>query len=156
MIRGKFQRRSFKSIPPVSTASLPDIVFMLLFFMMVATNLRQTTQLVKVKLPEASESAKIEDPENISYIYLGPPADSSTYGDAVRLQLNDQLADIKDIGAFVASEFGDMQQKQQEMHIFSLRVDQNTPMQIVTEVKNELRNAGARRIYYSVAETDEK
>ncbi|PKP36542.1 MAG: biopolymer transporter ExbD, partial [Bacteroidetes bacterium HGW-Bacteroidetes-15] len=70
----KFERKGKNSMPAISTASLPDIVFMLLFFFMVSTTLRETEMLVRVKLPEASEVVKLEKKSLVSYIYVGPPA----------------------------------------------------------------------------------
>ena len=46
----KFKKDSGKELPPISTASLPDIVFMLLFFFMVSTTMREVTVNVAQKL----------------------------------------------------------------------------------------------------------
>ena len=55
---------------------------MLLFFFMTVTTLRETEQLVTVKLPEASQAAKIERKDIVSYIYIGSPvADEAIFDD---------------------------------------------------------------------------
>jgi biopolymer transport protein ExbD len=89
----KFQRKGKNSMPAISTASLPDIVFMLLFFFMVSTTLRETEMLVRVKFPEASEVVKLEKKSLVSYIYIGPPARQyqGIFGTDSRIQLNDYL-----------------------------------------------------------------
>jgi biopolymer transport protein ExbD len=51
----RFKDKGGKSTPPISTASLPDIIFMLLFFFMVTTVMREVDLLVKMTLPEATE-----------------------------------------------------------------------------------------------------
>jgi biopolymer transport protein ExbD len=56
----KFKKSGSKELPPISTASLPDIVFMLLFFFMVSTTMREVTLNVKIKLPTATELSKLE------------------------------------------------------------------------------------------------
>ena len=56
----KFRKDGKKSMPAISTASLPDIVFMLLFFFMVTTVMRPTELKVKIKTPEASEVTKLK------------------------------------------------------------------------------------------------
>jgi biopolymer transport protein ExbD len=152
MIRGKFTRKSFREVPPISTASLPDIVFMLLFFFMVATHLRQTTKLVNYALPNATEISKLQGPKGISYIFIGPPADSVRFGNAARIQLNDQFAEPEDIAQFVAAETAELTTEEKEKHIYSLKIDSRTPMQLVNEVKHELRKANALRVNFSVVE----
>ena len=47
-------------MPPISTASLPDVIFMILFFFMVSTTMRDQELLVRYKLPEATEVQKLE------------------------------------------------------------------------------------------------
>ena len=71
---GKFKKKK-REMGAISTASLPDIVFMLLFFFMVATVLRTEEEMVRVIRPEASEIYKIEKKHLIRYINIGPPQD---------------------------------------------------------------------------------
>ena len=72
----KFKKDNNKDTPGISTASLPDIVFMLLFFFMVTTVMRETTIMVKQSLPQASEIQKLEKKSLVSYIYIGSPLKS--------------------------------------------------------------------------------
>ena len=72
----KFTRKGKGGTPVISTASLPDIVFMLLFFFMVTTVMREVTLKVKISPPEATEIKKLEKKSLVSYIYLGPPIKS--------------------------------------------------------------------------------
>jgi len=51
----KFRKEGKKNLPEISTSSLPDIIFMLLFFFMVATVMREVTLVVKITAPEASD-----------------------------------------------------------------------------------------------------
>ena len=69
----KFKDKGSGGTPAISTASLPDIIFMLLFFFMVTTVMREVDPLVKVTLPEATEVTKLEDKALVDYIYIGPP-----------------------------------------------------------------------------------
>ena len=87
----KFSRKGKGGIPAISTASLPDIVFMILMFFMVSTSMRQTERLVKVTLPQASEIIKLERKDLASYIYVGTPLNQyqAQYGTDSRIQLND-------------------------------------------------------------------
>ena len=56
----KFRNKDDKGTPAISTAALPDIVFMLLFFFMVTTVMRETTLFVEVMIPKATEIKKME------------------------------------------------------------------------------------------------
>ena len=56
----KFRKEGGKETPAISTASLPDIVFMLLFFFMVSTTMREVLVMVDNGMPEAKEISKLE------------------------------------------------------------------------------------------------
>ncbi len=147
----KFRKKGGKGTPAISTASLPDIIFMLLFFFMVTTTMREATVLVKIKAPQATEVQKLEKKSLVDYIYIGPPIKKQLGTDS-RIQLNDQFAtDIKDIREFV--ELGRSQRDEADKKLIttSLKVDMFTKMGIVTDVKQELREVGAFKINYSTA-----
>jgi len=147
----KFRNDDKKELPPISTASLPDIVFMLLFFFMVSTTMREVTLNVKIKLPTATELSKLEKKSLVSYIYIGEPLRQfqAKFGVAPRIQLNDQFASVSDISDFVIAEREARDEAERPMMITSLKVDENTKMGIVTDVKQELRKAAALHINYS-------
>src|SRR5210317_1002907 len=102
----KFNKKKSGELPAISTASLPDIVFMLLFFFMVATTMREVDMNVSITPPSAKEVTKLEKKDLVSNIYVGVPLRKfqKTYGTLPRIQLNDQFADVDEIQAFIASE----------------------------------------------------
>ena len=145
---GKFKKNSKRESGAISTASLPDIVFMLLFFFMVATVLRTEEEMVKVVRPEASEIYKIEKKHLIRYINIGPPQDKR-YGTEPVIQLNDQFADVALIRDWVENERLTLAEGEQTKMWVSMKVDQDTKMGVVTDVKQELRKASALKVLYS-------
>lgn len=147
----KFRKDKGKDTPPISTASLPDIVFMLLFFFMVTTVMRETTIMVKQTMPEATEIKKLEKKSLVSYIYLGAPVErlQGTYGTKARIQLNDAFATVDDIAQFITTERAARDEKEVPFMTSSIKADQDTRMGIVTDVKQELRKANALKINYS-------
>jgi len=147
----KFRKDSSKDLPAISTASLPDIVFMLLFFFMVTTTIRDVSLLVKVQLPTATELTKLEKKSLVSYIYVGPPQKQYTkmFGTEPRIQLNDQFAKVSDIPDYVLAERAARDEAEIPFMVTSLKVDELTKMQIVGEIKQELRKAAALHINYS-------
>lgn len=131
----KFKKKRASVKQDIPTASLPDIVFMLLLFFMVATQLREVDVLVQFSLPEAEFIEKIENKRLVSYVWVGRDE---------RIQINDSIVrheEIRDI----------MYRKRVELPnvIVSFRVDKNANMGVVTDIQQELRKADARRINYS-------
>ena len=147
----KFRKDSKKDTPGISTASLPDIVFMLLFFFMVTTVMRETTIMVQQSLPQATEIQKLEKKSLVSYIYIGSPVErmQGTYGTKARIQLNDAFATVDDIPQYITAERTARDEKEVPFMTTSIKEDQNTKMGIVTDVKQELRKANALKINYS-------
>ena len=147
----KFRKDSKKDTPGISTASLPDIVFMLLFFFMVTTVMRETTIMVQQSLPQATEIQKLQKKSLVSYIYIGSPVErmQGTYGTKARIQLNDAFATVDDIPQYITSERTARDEKEVPFMTTSIKADQNTKMGIITDVKQELRKANALKINYS-------
>ncbi len=145
----RFKTKKGKESPAINTSSLPDIIFMLLFFFMVTTVMREVTLKVKMKLPIATEVQKLAKKSLVSYIYIGPPVNSKLYGTNSRIQLNDSFAKVGDIQEFVAKERQDRDEADRKFITTSLKVDGITKMGIVSDVKQELRKAGALKINYS-------
>lgn len=149
----KFRKNSGKDEAPApSTASLPDIVFMLLFFFMVTTVMRETDLKVKVEIPEASEIQKLEDKSLVNYIYVGEPQDASKFGTSSRIQLQDKFAEVDEVGAYIETRRTEVDEALVPKLTTSLKVDQGTKMGIVTEVKQELREVSALKISYATRE----
>ncbi len=146
----KFKKDGKREVPAISTASLPDIVFMLLFFFMVSTTMREVTMMVNNQLPLATQISKLEKKSLVSNIYIGLPLATyqRVYGTEPRIQLNDKFAGLQDIGAFVASEREARKEEERNSITNNLKVDKFTTMGIVTDLKQELRKANSLRINY--------
>ncbi|HYG14366.1 MAG TPA: biopolymer transporter ExbD [Bacteroidia bacterium] len=144
----KFNKKRSQSSTSINTASLPDIVFMLLFFFMVTTTMREVTLKVKVNTPSAVEIEKLERKVATSYIYVGPPVDERL-GSATRIQLNDQLAFPSEIPEFLESEKTQINPMELPKFAISLKADKEAKMGVVTDVKQELRKAEVYKLYYS-------
>ena len=147
----KFRKNGKKGMPAISTASLPDIVFMLLFFFMVTTVMRETTLFVSIITPKATEIKKLQKKSLVSYIYIGSPIKrmQSSYGTAARIQLNDAFASVDEIQEFIASEQEARDEKEIPYMTTSIKADETVKMGIITDVKQELRKANSLKINYS-------
>lgn len=150
----RFKKKGDKETPGISTASLPDIIFMLLFFFMVTTVMRETELLVKIQPTSAKEVQKLEKKDLVSFIYIGEPV-VTKLGTATRLQLNDAFGTVNDIPDYIAREREARDEADRKFLTTSLKVDRDTKMGIVSDVKQELRKVGAFKINYSVTEQGE-
>ena len=146
----KFRKGSSRGMASYSSSSLSDIVFMLLFFFMVTTSMRETENKVMIKLPEASEVVKLERKDLASYINIGTPIQTlqAQYGTDARIQLNDSFKTTDDIRDFVAAERDAMSEVDRQFMTVVLRCDENVRMGIVSDVKQELRRCSALKIMY--------
>lgn len=151
----KFKKNKGRSKPGINTASLPDIIFMLLFFFMVTTVMRETEQRVQIDKPAASEIQKLKKKALVDYIYVGPPKDQK-YGTAPRIQLDDSFADLKEIQGWIKEQRQRRKEAERPLITTSLKVDKETKMGIVTDIKQELRQAKALKINYSTRSRQRK
>jgi len=145
----RFRKEGGKKTPKINTASLPDIIFMLLFFFMVTTVMRETTLFVRTSLPSATEIQQLERRSLVSFIYIGPPLQSQVFGTEPRIQLYDSFATVDDIASFIESERQATAEAERPLMTTSLKVDRDARMGIVTDVKQELRMVNALRVNYS-------
>ena len=145
------RKKEKKEIGQISTSSLPDIVFMILFFFMVSTSMKETKLVVKFKAPEATEIQKLENKSLVSYIYVGPPVESlqAKFGSAPQIQLNNSFSTPQEIGQFIASERDALNEADRNKMTVCLKADRETRMGIITDIKQELRKAEAYKISYA-------
>ena len=152
----KFTRKGKGGTPGISTASLPDIVFMLLFFFMVSTTMREVELKIKVSVPSATEVTKLENKSLVSYIYVGAPLKSyrDKFGTEPRIQLNDKFSNLSDIIPFVSAKRESLDEMDIPKMTVSIKADKETKMGIITDIKEELKIAQALKINYSTRRGD--
>ncbi|MBP6185080.1 MAG: biopolymer transporter ExbD [Saprospiraceae bacterium] len=147
-----FQSKRGKAKPEISTASLPDIVFMLLFFFMVVTVMRDAEIMLKVQTPSATQLTKLEEKSLVNYIYIGKPMPKyeSVYGTKPRIQLDDQVVDgPENIPLFLEKHKVKIPESRHPLVTTSLRIDGEVTMGIVQDVKTMLRKQNQLRLNYS-------
>ena len=144
----KFTKKKSGELPPVSTASLPDIVFMLLFFFMTVTQMKSSDLMVYNEVPTANQVQKLDKKDPVMYVFAGEPLErfQAKYGKNAKLQINDKFAEVKEVAPFVLKYKDGLRQELQDIFITALKVDKDTKMGIVSDVKEELRNINALKI----------
>ena len=128
------KKKGGKSLPPISTASLPDVIFMILFFFMISTTMRDQELLVRYKLPTATEVQKLEKKSLVSFIHIGQRTE-------------------KDILDFIAAERDKLNESDRALMTVCLKADDQTKMGIITDVKQELRRANALKLSYAASKS---
>lgn len=148
---GKFRESGSRETPSLSTTSTSDIVFILLFFFMVTSTMKESMVMVQETVPSISQVKKLENKALVSTIHIGVPLTQyrEKYGTATRIQLSDQFASVDQIRDFVAAERDKMSESDRSKMTISLKIDENTKMGFVTDVKQALRRANALKISYN-------
>lgn len=143
-----FHRRRHE-VPGLNTASLPDLIFTVLFFFMIVTHMRKVTLRVKYTLPQGTELTRLVKRSTVSYICIGAPLDGSG---ETRIQLNDKFVDTKDIEYYLRQERRRLSDEDLPNFMVSLKADKNTKMGVINDVKQALRRADALKISYAATE----
>ena len=146
-----FKKGEKKEMPAIASGSLSDIVFMLLFFFMVTTQMRETENKVVIRIPQATEAVKLERKDLASYINVGTPIRrlQAQFGTEPRIQLNDSFKTVDDIRDFVAAERDSKKEEERQKMTVCIRTDQDVRMGTITDIKQELRRCSALKIMYT-------
>ncbi|MBQ0016135.1 MAG: biopolymer transporter ExbD [Bacteroidales bacterium] len=154
----RFTGKKPKETPALNMGSMSDIIFMLLFFFMVITTMRESTLYIKITVPQGSEVSKLEKKSLVSYINVGTPMkeQQAKYGTDSRIQLNDQIATVADIIPFVEQEKAARVEADRPFITTAIKADQDTKMGLISDIKQELRTAGAFKIFYNARKGEHK
>ena len=146
----KFKKKKDGELPQASTAALPDIVFMLLFFFMTVTVMKDSSLMVENKLPAADDIEKLDRKnDKVMYIYAGKPASGyEKFGTEAVIQLNDKIAKPSDLKQFIHSEIALRDEAIVPFMVTALKVDKNANMGLVSDIKQELRKENMLKISY--------
>ncbi len=146
----KFKKQK-KGLPPISTASLPDIVFMLLFFFMVSTTMRETELKIKQPaLPQAHNVSKFEHKNLVSTVYIGKSLDPNNEGDVI--QLNDKISRVSDIKTFIFNNREKLLEDEIPFMTTLFKADVDAKVGTIADIKRNLRDIDALKISYAAVE----
>ena len=133
----------------IPTSSMPDVVFMLLFFFMVTTQMRDTSIIVQQRIPEASQLRKLQRKSLVKYLYIGEPRKIAEWGKEPKIQANDVFIQPREIIQWVNQEKSQLDESERDQITVALKVDNETKRGIIADVETELRKANARKLLYS-------
>ncbi len=150
----KFTKKS-KTNQEIPTAALPDIIFMLLFFFMVTTVMRENTINVKQKMPDATELRKLQRKSLVSYLYIGEPKNTVLYGDEPKIQTNDVFIELKDITLWVSKEKDKLSENERDQITIAFKSDEEVKMGLISDIEMKLRKANALKVMFYVRQISE-
>ena len=151
------RNRRLREVPMLNTASLPDLIFTVLFFFMIVTHMRTTTSKVQYALPQGTELKRVVKKSAVTYIYIGRAMPETTREmSAYKVQLNNRVGTIGEVASFVANEKKRMNPDDQVKMTVSIKADRSTPMYVINAVKRAVRAGGATRINYSAERESDK
>ena len=147
---GKFNKSGKKGMPELNTSSLPDLIFTMLFSFMIVTTMREVSLKVQFKVPQATELEKLEKKSLVTFIYIGKPLPEyqKQMGAETRIQLNDKFSEVTEVQDYIYQERENMKEEDQPFMTVSLKVDKDTKMGIVPDVKQAIRQSYALNINY--------
>ena len=144
-------RRHRHEMPGLNMSSMPDLIFTVLFFFMIVTHMRSVPLKVAYQVPAGTELTKLTRKSAVTYIYIGKPIGQMRHviGDSVRIQLNDKFTDPSAVGDFISQERQSMLPEDVQAMTVSIKADKSTPMGVITDVKQMLRQSKANKVNYS-------
>ena len=143
------KKKGERSVPAMATTSLPDVVYIVLFFFMLSTQMREEEVFVQYTVPQATEVQKL-DKKDLVAIHIGIPSSEALrakYGTAPQIQLNDSFKLPAEIRQFIDVERKNKKEAGNTM-VVALKADREVRMGLITDVKTELRRAEALKISY--------
>ena len=132
-------RRSSHDMPGLNLASMPDLIFTVLFFFMIVTHMRHDDVKVRYQVPAGTEVQKLQQKSAVINIYIGEG----------KIQVNNQLTDVEHLPQLIEAEHKKLSEDNAERLTVSLKADKHTPMGIIADVKEALQRSFALRINYS-------
>jgi len=136
----------------IPTSSMPDVVFMLLFFFMVTTELRENSIEVMQRIPEATQLRKLQRKTLVTNLYIGEPKKTEQYGKEPKIQADDVFIEPKDIIRWVNEQKSKLAENERDQLTVSLKVDNEAKRGIIADVETELRKGNARKLLYTTME----
>ena len=140
-------------MPELNTSSLPDLVFAFLFFIMMVTTIREVTPKVSFSnLPTATELTKLEEKSLVTFIYVGKPNKEyrEMYGSNSAIQLNDQVTQNPTaVYSYLKQSQSKIKDERRNLMQVSLKADKDTKMNIISQIKEELRRADSLNLSFS-------
>ena len=147
----RLYRNRDHDIPALNTASLPDLIFSILFFFMLVVHMRKATVHVKYQVPTATELSRLYNKSSVQYIYIGRPVNrlGQVDGKDTVVQLNDHLTSIPEIRNYLIRLSAALPPEQRRQLSVSIKADRHVDMGTIMDLKQALREANVLNVNFT-------
>jgi hypothetical protein len=147
----RLYRNRNHDIPALNTASLPDLIFSILFFFMLVVHMRKATVHVKYQVPTATELSRLYNKSSVQYIYIGRPVNKlgQVDGKETVVQLNDHLTSIPEIRNYLIRLSAALPPEQRRQLSVSIKADRHVDMGTIMDLKQALREANVLNLNFT-------
>jgi len=135
-------------VPKLNMASMPDLIFTVLFFFMIVTHMRSETPRMKIDVPQGTELTKPQHRRFITNLYIGSDSRGQSH-----IQIGNNIVPVEKVGSIIRGLRNQINEEDIDYYTVNIRADKQTPMGVIADVKEELRRAGALKIRYNAIET---
>ena len=147
----KLYRGRNHEIPTLNTASLPDLIFSILFFFMLVVHMRKATVHVKYQVPMATDLSRMYNNSSIQHIYIGRPINTlgKVESNKMVVQLNDNITTIPEIKKYLIQLSAVLPPEQRKQLSVSIKADRHADMGMIMDLKQALREANVLNINFT-------
>ena len=140
-------------MPGLNTASLPDLIFTVLFFFMIVTQMRHDEVKVRLVEPDGTQLTKLQQKASAIYIYVGSRVQGS---EGYAVQIDNELVGLDDVLPYLVARMKELPKEQREKVIVNLKADRDVPMNIIKQIREALKLADLRLVHFSANEKGKK
>ncbi|MCR5131408.1 MAG: biopolymer transporter ExbD [Prevotella sp.] len=136
-------KRRIHTVPSLNMASMPDLIFTVLFFFIIVSHMRTSSPKVDVQMPQGSQLTQLDTHQSQAlYLYIGEG----------KLQVNNRVVGFSQLPTVLLQEQQKARETDSRPMVVYLKADKQTPVSTILQVKQMLRQAHLSRIVYGASE----
>lgn len=148
-------RKTRREVPSLNTTSLPDLIFTLLLFFMLVVNMRSVPALTQFQLPNTTELQKLKEKSLLVYITVGK-TDNTPIEKQAPIQLNSDFTTLEAMPEELKTIKSQVNPEERSKMVVILKIDKNTPMGLVNDIRQILRKENLLTVYYAAEKPFDK
>lgn len=135
----------------ISTASLPDIVFLLLFFFMVSATIKTKEDKVTIEYPKAMALSQVDQKSLIREISIGVPK-NNRFGKEPSIDVDGKIIDVDAVAQWAVEQQETLPEVQRDQMIVMLKADAHVTMGMISDIQEKLKEVNARKVLFRTLE----
>ena len=136
----RFKKNNKRSLPSLNMASLPDMIFTLLFFFVIVSNMREAPHRLQFRVPTATEMEKLEKESMVTYIFANKEGE---------IQVDYTILNLSDLAGALDRKISDTPDEKRDKMVISLKIDRETKMGLVNDIRQIVRSSGILLIHFA-------